>query len=132
MTLESDAIVDRRRLRRKLTFWRVGAVVVAIAAIAATAYTAIPSSAWTKTGNGYIARIKITGLIRGNDQRSEALEKLSKSSAKASPRSGVRSPLKMMIAPWVWYTFLYQSLTSCRVIACRLAGVARWPSGVLP
>lgn len=83
MTLESDAIVDRRRLRRKLTFWRVGAVVIAIAAIAATAYAAIPSSAWTKTGSGYVARIKITGLIRGNEQRTEALEKLSKSSAKA-------------------------------------------------
>ena len=27
MSLDADAIVDRRRLRRKLTFWRVSAVV---------------------------------------------------------------------------------------------------------
>jgi protease-4 len=57
--------------------------VVAVAAIAIVAYATIPSSAWMETGSGYIARIKITGLIRGNDDRTEALEKLSRSSAKA-------------------------------------------------
>ena len=35
MSLDSDVIVDRRRIRRKLTFWRVAAAVVAIAAIVA-------------------------------------------------------------------------------------------------
>ena len=83
MTLDPDAIVDRRRMRRKLTFWRVGAVLVAIAAIAAVGFVTVPSSVWMETGTGYIARIKITGLIRGNDDRTEALEKVSKSSAKA-------------------------------------------------
>ena len=33
MSLDSDVIVDRRRIRRKLTFWRVVAALVAIAAI---------------------------------------------------------------------------------------------------
>jgi len=33
MSLDADAIVDRRRMRRKLTFWRVTAVVVALVAI---------------------------------------------------------------------------------------------------
>jgi protease-4 len=83
MTLDADAIVDRRRMRRKLTFWRVAAAVVAVAAIAIVAYATIPSSAWMETGSGYIARIKITGLIRDNQDRTEALEKLSESSAKA-------------------------------------------------
>jgi protease-4 len=57
--------------------------VVAVAAIAIVAYATIPSSAWMETGSGYIARIKITGLIRDNQDRTEALEKLSESSAKA-------------------------------------------------
>jgi protease-4 len=83
MTLDPDAIVDRRRLRRKLTFWRVGAIAVAIVAVAVVAYLAIPSSRWMEAGGSYIARIKITGLIRGNDDRTEALERLGKSSAKA-------------------------------------------------
>ena len=34
MSLDSDIIVDRRRIRRKLTFWRVLAALIAIAAIA--------------------------------------------------------------------------------------------------
>jgi protease IV len=34
MSLDSDLIVDRRRIRRKLTFWRVLAALFAIAAIA--------------------------------------------------------------------------------------------------
>jgi protease-4 len=83
MTLDPDAIVDRRRMRRKLTFWRVGAGFVAIAAIAIFGFATLPSSHLMETGSGYIARIKITGLIRGNDDRTEALENLSKSSAKA-------------------------------------------------
>ncbi len=35
--LDADQIVDRRRLRRKLTFWRVLTVFVVIAAIGAVA-----------------------------------------------------------------------------------------------
>ena len=83
MTLDPDVIVDRRRLRRKLTFWRVGAAVIAIAAIAAVAVVTLPPGQWMEPGVGYIARIKVTGLIRGNDDRTEALERLSHSSAKA-------------------------------------------------
>ena len=33
MSLDADTIVDRRRMRRKLTFWRVVAVLIAIAAV---------------------------------------------------------------------------------------------------
>ena len=39
MSLDADLIVDRRRMRRKLTFWRVLAVFVAIVAIVALAAT---------------------------------------------------------------------------------------------
>ena len=40
MSLDADLIVDRRRMRRKLTFWRVVAVLIAIAAVVALAATA--------------------------------------------------------------------------------------------
>ena len=42
MSLDSDVIVDRRRIRRKLTFWRVFAAVVAIAAVVAVGVIATP------------------------------------------------------------------------------------------
>ena len=35
MSLDADTIVDRRRMRRKLTFWRALAVVLAIGAVIA-------------------------------------------------------------------------------------------------
>lgn len=80
MSLESDLIVDRRRLRRKLSFWRVTAVMVAGLAIVAGGYLATRSSLPTA---GSIARIKIEGVIQSNDDRIEALEQLGKSSAAA-------------------------------------------------
>ena len=42
MSLDSDVIVDRRRIRRKLTFWRVAAAVVAIAAVVTVGVIATP------------------------------------------------------------------------------------------
>ena len=82
MSLDADLIVDRRRMRRKLTFWRVVAVLIAIAAVVALAATARRSNMLT-AGGDYIARVKVTGLIRNDQERVESLEKLAKSSAKA-------------------------------------------------
>lgn len=80
--LDADQIVDRRRLRRKLTFWRVLTVVVALAAIGAVVAMSRPGNL-TNTTSGAIARITISGLIRGNQERVEALERLANSNAKA-------------------------------------------------
>jgi protease-4 len=85
MSLDADAIVDRRRMRRKLTFWRVFAVLVAIGAViaAAAALRAPGTDVLTGASAGSIARVTITGLIRTDRQRVEALERLAKSQAKA-------------------------------------------------
>src|SRR5260370_12139739 len=83
MSLDSDVIVDRRRIRRKLTFWRVVAVLVAIAAIATVGVVATPGGRSTFTTSGSIARVHIDGLIRSDNDRVEALERLEKSHAAA-------------------------------------------------
>jgi protease-4 len=83
MSLDSDVIVDRRRIRRKLTFWRVLAVIVAIGAIAVIGMLASPGARGTFTSAGSIARINIEGLIRSDQDRVEALERLAKSQAAA-------------------------------------------------
>src|SRR5262249_47435746 len=83
MSLEADYIVDRRRLRRKLTFWRVIAVILAIAAVAGLASTLNGSGRFADAGSGQIARITISGLIRGDSDRVDALETLGKSRASA-------------------------------------------------
>jgi protease-4 len=83
MSLDADLIVDRRRMRRKLTFWRVLSFLVAIVAIVGVAATlARRSDLAVAAGGDYIARIKITGLIRNDEDRVQALEKLAKSSVK--------------------------------------------------
>src|ERR1700716_3953095 len=83
MSLDSDVIVDRRRIRRKLTFWRVVAALVAIAAILTVGVIATPGGRGALTASGSIARIQIDGLIRSDNDRVEALEQLEKSRAVA-------------------------------------------------
>jgi protease-4 len=80
MSLDSDVIVDRRRIRRKLTFWRVAAGLVAIAAIVTAGAIATTSGPVALAASGSIARVNIDGLIRSDQQRVEALERLEKSS----------------------------------------------------
>jgi len=78
MSLDSDVIVDRRRIRRKLTFWRVTAAVVAIAAIVGAAVV-VAGVRGPLASKDAIARINIDGLIRSDQDRVEALERLEKS-----------------------------------------------------
>ena len=83
MSLDSDVIVDRRRIRRKLTFWRVAAALIAIAAIVSVGLIAMPGGRGALTTAGSIARINIEGLIRSDQSRVEALERLENSRAAA-------------------------------------------------
>lgn len=85
MALDADTIVDRRRMRRKLTFWRVFATLVVICAVVAVgAALRVPGTdVLTGQPSGSIARVTITGLIRGDQERVEALDRLGKSRARA-------------------------------------------------
>lgn len=85
MSLDADAIVDRRNLRRKLSFWRVLTVLVAIAAVLMGAGYWTRGEGWSFPGpaGGYVARVKISGLIRGDRERAEALDRLARSGARA-------------------------------------------------
>ena len=82
MSLDADAIVDRRRMRRKLTFWRVSALLIALLALVGLAAVLVPGG-WLTAPGAYIARIKVQGLIRGNQDRVAAIERLAKSRARA-------------------------------------------------
>ena len=79
---EFDVIVDRRRLRRKLTFWRVASALIVIGAVVAVGAYATPWGG-KLTGASAIQRVSIDGLIRSDQKRVEALERLGKSNAPA-------------------------------------------------
>jgi protease-4 len=85
MSLDADTIVDRRRMRRKLTFWRVFAVLLAICALIAIGarFRAPGAGLFAGSTAGSIARISLTGLIRSDQERVEAFERLGRSRAKA-------------------------------------------------
>ncbi|WP_068311484.1 signal peptide peptidase SppA [Polycladidibacter hongkongensis] len=61
MSLDSDVIIERRRLRRSLSFWRVCFFLVAILAIGALVFRA--SSIGDPTSEAHIARVEVNGVI---------------------------------------------------------------------
>jgi protease-4 len=89
MSLDADSIVDRRRMRRKLTFWRVLAVVVVVIAIAGAA-----ALVGNRTGiaGAYIARVTIQGLIRDDQERVQQLDRLSRAASVRAVVVHVDSP----------------------------------------
>src|SRR5262249_7087950 len=84
MSLVAATMVARRRTRRKLAFWGVRAIIVAICAVIAIgAALRVPGAdVLVGTPAGSIARLATTGLTRTDLQRVEALERLGKSRAR--------------------------------------------------
>jgi protease-4 len=80
MSLDSDHIVDRRRLRRKLTFWRVIAFLFAIAGVIVTAAVMRGSGGTlAQSISPQISRVTIQGIILGDHERTAALDDLARS-----------------------------------------------------
>ncbi|MBT4888234.1 MAG: signal peptide peptidase SppA [Rhodospirillales bacterium] len=71
MTSHTDRIIDRRRLKRSLTIWRVIGVVALIGVVAAVTarYVVLPEKP-------YVALLDVNGLILEDLERDEALEHL--------------------------------------------------------
>lgn len=74
MSIGADDIIDRRRLRRKLTFWRVAALLIAAIAIAFGSYRLFAESVGAR-GN-HIAKVRIEGTITEDDELLERLGKI--------------------------------------------------------
>ena len=93
MSLDTDHIVDRRRMRRKLTFWRTLAVLIAIAAVIGVAMMFRGSSTSLVQATGpQISRVTIRGIIRGDEDRLKALENLANSRATRAVIVHIDSP----------------------------------------
>jgi protease-4 len=80
MSMSSDAMVERRQLRRRVTFWRVVAGLLAIAAI----FVAASRLAGVAAENvAHIARVRVSGIILDDADFTRMLDRLAKSNAKA-------------------------------------------------
>jgi protease IV len=88
MSMDADALVDRRRLRRKVSFWRVVAALVAIIGLVGIGLMALPNS----TGSNQIARVEIGGIITGDKPTRELLKLLSDDSSVKGVVLSIDSP----------------------------------------
>ncbi len=71
MSLDTDLLLDRRRLKRRLNFWRVLTVVAVVAALLVASSPAAAAAACP-----HVARINVDGIITENRRcwsRSKAL-----------------------------------------------------------
>jgi len=76
----SDYLLDRRRLRRKVTFWRVAAVAFLIVAAGALTWRLTGASSASHL-QPHIARISINGIIRGDRETLKLFDEVAKSHA---------------------------------------------------
>jgi len=82
MSADVDAIVDRRRLRRKLTLWRILAILALVAGLGGIVVAA-GGTKFVAQSSPHVARLTIGGLIRNDRDRLEMLDDIAKSGAKA-------------------------------------------------
>jgi protease-4 len=68
---DPDSLVDRRRLKRQLSAWRVVAIVAALAAIAAAG-----ARFGLLEGYDHVAVLRVSGIITNDDDRAKALAEL--------------------------------------------------------
>ena len=93
MSLETDHIVDRRRMRRKVTFWRVVAFLIAIIAVVGIAAAVRgPGGTFVQPIAAQISRVTIQGIIRGDEDRTKALDNLANSRATRAVIIHIDSP----------------------------------------
>lgn len=69
MSFEPDAILDRRRLRRNLSLWRIAA----IAGIAGAVAIIAASMSDLKFGRDHISKLEILGIIIEDEERDQAI-----------------------------------------------------------
>lgn len=90
MASTADDLIDRRKLRRKVTFWRAAAlVVVGLGIVAAAAYLSGGTLGGTRA---QIAKIKIEGTITEDDELLERLDTIRKDSAVKGVILSIDSP----------------------------------------
>lgn len=91
VSLDPDAIVERRRIKRRLSVWRFLAILAVVAAAVAVAY-ATSGAGLPFVRKAHIAAVDVDGLITGRRSRVELLEKIGKSSAAKAVIIRINSP----------------------------------------
>lgn len=92
MTLAVDQIVDRRALRKRVTFWRVISLVLLVLAILALTATTGFFKKFTEKNSAHIARVHISGVITNDKPLLKMLKNLKDEDAVKAVILDISSP----------------------------------------
>ena len=92
MANTADAIIDRRRLRRKLTFWRVFTLLILAAALILFYFSTSGSDGFASRSAPHIARIRVEGTIFENEELLKRIKLVTDSNAVKGVILSVDSP----------------------------------------
>ena len=91
MSVDPEMMADRRRLRRKLSFWRVLGVLGLIAAVIAFGLTAAGRAPFGGA-RPQIARISVDGFIAGSQRMNDLFKRVAESGAVSGVVISINSP----------------------------------------
>jgi protease IV len=89
MTLEADLLIDRRRLKRRLSFWRAAAVLLLAAG---AAFLAVRATGAALPGAAYVSRLNVEGFIGDDRKVVEALDRVRKDASNRGVIVAIDSP----------------------------------------
>jgi len=89
MSFDADLLADRRRLRRRLSWWRAVAFLLVIAALLAAAWFMRDR---VGAGERQIAKIEISGFISGDDRTLDLIKRVRESKAVDAVLVEISSP----------------------------------------
>lgn len=88
MSLETDTLIDRRRLKRRVSVWRTIAILAVLAA-AIVVLNRTKEAPWQKS---YVARLDISGLISEDRERDQTIDRIARDSAVRALIVHINSP----------------------------------------
>ncbi|ACL57179.1 signal peptide peptidase SppA [Methylobacterium nodulans] len=92
MAIDAELLLDRRSLRRKLSFWRVVGIGALIVAAGAVGWRAAGARGPFPAITPQIARISIDGFIAGSEKTRELMKRVGDSSAVSGVIVSINSP----------------------------------------
>jgi len=110
--LDADYLIDRHRLKRRVTFWRVTAIVVAVALVA----TAIGRFSGA-TSQSYIAKLEIEKIIVNDPDRLEAIDAIADNSNIKALLVAINSPGGTVVGGEALYQALVRAGKNIPVVA---------------
>jgi protease IV len=91
MTLDAESVIDRRRLKRRLTAWRVAAVALGLLFVGALILND-PNMAGSSGLLPHVARVTVSGVITDDRKMQELLDKVAKSDQVKAVILDINSP----------------------------------------